>query len=291
MQFQIPQFIETESKIIGPLSLKQFAYMGIAGFMVFILFYVLETFVWIFFSVIIVGAAFALAFIRFNGQKLPTVIVSVARYFWRPKFFLWKAAHDKIQDDSGISRREEKLLQKPVVAPESAPQAPPAVLKEDLQDTTLKLAIPTEGIEESPAIPPELTQTETPALPEPTPQDTHMMETPVIPEITREPSETLTSPPLRTEATPAETRTSPAALAQQNSSLRRPTQKKPRGGNLKNLWLKLSTATKAIAHREKHPPQAAVQNAQAPGKKSEEIFELFRKITGEREVARRVDYR
>ena len=47
MQFQVPQFIETEDKIVGPLTLKQFGYIGGAATVVGLLFLVLNFFLWL----------------------------------------------------------------------------------------------------------------------------------------------------------------------------------------------------------------------------------------------------
>ena len=46
MQFQVPQFIETEDKIVGPLTLRQFLYIGAAGLLSFLLFFVLKIWFW-----------------------------------------------------------------------------------------------------------------------------------------------------------------------------------------------------------------------------------------------------
>ena len=45
MRFQVPQFIEVEDKIFGPLTLKQFIYLAGAGGLVFVLWRVLPLFV------------------------------------------------------------------------------------------------------------------------------------------------------------------------------------------------------------------------------------------------------
>src|SRR3989344_8578588 len=95
MQYQIPQFIETEDKIIGPLRLKQFAYVAIGGFFCFLLFFILKTFVWIFISIIVMVSCASLAFLKFNGQRLPTILVYIVKYIWRPKFYLWMTPREK----------------------------------------------------------------------------------------------------------------------------------------------------------------------------------------------------
>jgi len=45
MRFQVPQFIEVEDKIFGPLTLKQFIYLAGAGGVVFVLWRVFPIFV------------------------------------------------------------------------------------------------------------------------------------------------------------------------------------------------------------------------------------------------------
>lgn len=89
MQFQVPQFIDIEDKIFGPLTLKQFLYLCGAGAVSFLLFFTLTVPVWIGFSVVLMGFAAGLAFIRINGQPLSKMLVAAAEYIWLPKFYLW----------------------------------------------------------------------------------------------------------------------------------------------------------------------------------------------------------
>ena len=62
MLFQLPQFIETEDKIVGPFSLKQFLYVGVAFGISAILYFLVKTWVWLVLSTPLVGAAIAFAF-------------------------------------------------------------------------------------------------------------------------------------------------------------------------------------------------------------------------------------
>lgn len=90
MQFQVPQFIETEAKIIGPFTLKQFLYIALAGILSFISFFFFKTVVWATLTVLLAIAAAALAFVKYNGQPLPRIIGYAFRYLWKPHFFLWQ---------------------------------------------------------------------------------------------------------------------------------------------------------------------------------------------------------
>ncbi len=94
MLFQIPQFIETEDKIVGPLSLKQFLYVGAAGGLIFGLFFILNKTVWFMVSVLIGSMGASLAFIQYNGQPLPKILWYAVNYFWRPRLYLWRRAEE-----------------------------------------------------------------------------------------------------------------------------------------------------------------------------------------------------
>jgi hypothetical protein len=90
MQFQIPQFIEVENKIVGPLSLKQFFIVAAGGGIIFILFFFLATWLWIIATVFIGSASVALAFIKYNGRPLYRVALTAVGFFWKPKLYLWQ---------------------------------------------------------------------------------------------------------------------------------------------------------------------------------------------------------
>ena len=89
MQFQVPQFIDIEDKIIGPLTLKQFFYIAGAGAILFIGFFMLETWLWIVISLPVVGLAVMLAFVRYNGRSMIVMLGAMFRYTWKPKLYLW----------------------------------------------------------------------------------------------------------------------------------------------------------------------------------------------------------
>jgi type IV secretory pathway VirB10-like protein len=263
MQFQIPQFIETESKIIGPMTLKQFAYIGVTGLIIFLLFFILKTAVWAFLSAIIAAIGLGLAFIKYNGQKLPTILRSAIVYIWRPKFYLWMSP-------KGEAKKGDEIKTLEVTKPETAEPAP-------------KLPAPAPAMKDI-AIP---EKTSAPA-PEPA---TQKVETQKQVEVAP------TKKEIVAKALPAEDNKEKLArdrkqafvlAKEEEEKAKGPTKLRDGLRGLKNLWLKLSTTTKTLSKREKQPPAGGVATS---GPKSKEIFELFRKITGERETARRVDYR
>src|SRR3989344_9132943 len=95
MQFQVPQFIETEDKIIGPLTLKQFLYLGAAGFMVFLLYFILELWLWIIIAGVMLLTSATLAFIKINGRPIIVFLKSALNYVWNPKIYIFKTRAPK----------------------------------------------------------------------------------------------------------------------------------------------------------------------------------------------------
>ncbi len=108
-QFQVPQFIETEDKIIGPFTLKQFLYVGSAGVISFFLFFLLGNMgTWFMISLVLVSAAGALAFIKINGRELPKVLLSAFFFIWNPQTYVWKPDQPHMQKSKDAMQQEAK---------------------------------------------------------------------------------------------------------------------------------------------------------------------------------------
>lgn len=86
----MPQFIEVEDKIIGPLTLKQFIYLaGGAGLVVVILIY-LPLYLALPVAAPVVVFALALAFYKLNGKPFIQVLEAGFDYYVGSKLFLWR---------------------------------------------------------------------------------------------------------------------------------------------------------------------------------------------------------
>ncbi len=90
MKYQVPQFVDVESKIIGPLTLKQFIYVAGGVGACFLLLRFLPFIIAILVSIPIAGLAGALAFYKINGKPFEKMIESAALYYSSSKFFIWK---------------------------------------------------------------------------------------------------------------------------------------------------------------------------------------------------------
>ncbi|MDZ7726553.1 MAG: PrgI family protein [Candidatus Campbellbacteria bacterium] len=90
MRFQVPQFIEIEDKIFGPLSFKQFIYViGGAGISYFI-YQLLPLYLAMFIIAPVIGLSLALAFYKFNKKPFVYTLEAAFRYITKNKLYLWK---------------------------------------------------------------------------------------------------------------------------------------------------------------------------------------------------------
>lgn len=90
MDFPVPQFIEVEEKILGPLTLKQTLYLVGAAGVIFILYFFMEMWLFIILSAVIFGTAASFAFIKIGGRSLGQFLSSVIIYSFAPRLFIWK---------------------------------------------------------------------------------------------------------------------------------------------------------------------------------------------------------
>jgi len=102
MRFQVPQFIETESKIIGPFTLKQFIYIAAGVVAIFLLRYALSSlFFWIMVSLPIGAIALALAFAKIDGISLPRYIMLAISFVFGGKKYIYTKEESKT-DEFGL---------------------------------------------------------------------------------------------------------------------------------------------------------------------------------------------
>ncbi|MFH1509576.1 MAG: PrgI family protein [Candidatus Nealsonbacteria bacterium] len=90
MRFIVPQFIEHEAKVVGPLTFTQFIYVGLAGGACFIIYFILPLPIFIAACVVLIGGALALSFLKINGRSLPSVLTSFLSFNLMPKMYIWK---------------------------------------------------------------------------------------------------------------------------------------------------------------------------------------------------------
>ncbi len=122
MQFQIPQFIEHDPKILGPFTAKQSIYIGLALGVCFFLYFTLgksNFFLYIIVCGAVFGLALALAFWKVEGLNIVDVSKNFVNYNANTKIYKWD--------------RKESPVFLPVKTSKKAPE------KEKEEKTNLKL--------------------------------------------------------------------------------------------------------------------------------------------------------
>jgi hypothetical protein len=97
-QFQVPQYIEIEDKIIGPLSVKQFLYVLAAGGGA-LLFFSLDFPSILFWPLSLAWVAFflSLAFGKINGQPFVTVLNNAINHITSTRLYIWKRENKRVK--------------------------------------------------------------------------------------------------------------------------------------------------------------------------------------------------
>jgi len=90
MRFTVPQFINYEAKVIGPLTFKQFVVMAIAGLICAVA--LLKTPVYVYVPIILIvgGGAAGLTLVKFKAQSPSTVLKNFLFFNVSPKIYIWK---------------------------------------------------------------------------------------------------------------------------------------------------------------------------------------------------------
>jgi hypothetical protein len=104
MRYTVPQFIEHEAKIIGPLTFKQFVYLAIAGAGCFVVYFMAPFSVFLISCVVLGLGAVAFAFLKIGGRSLPTMIGNFLTYSLTPKMYIWRKKEQVIT----IYKKEKK---------------------------------------------------------------------------------------------------------------------------------------------------------------------------------------
>lgn len=108
-QFQVPQFITVEDKVIGPLTIKQFLYIAPAALLIIAAKTYLQSFLFWPVSILAGGIAAALAFLKINGRPLPIILKNAAFFVLRPKLYIWKAEKAAVRREAPRAKPEAAI--------------------------------------------------------------------------------------------------------------------------------------------------------------------------------------
>ena len=130
-QFVVPQFIEVEDKIFGPITTRQFLILLVAGTSIFLAFRFGDLSLFIFTTVFIGGFCMILAFVKVNGQNFHYFLLNIIQSLRKPSLRVWQKSYSK-EELNYLRKRGSEKVEAP--APAAAP-----VKRERIRDLALQV--------------------------------------------------------------------------------------------------------------------------------------------------------
>ena len=88
-QFTVPQFIDVESKIIGPITTRQFLILLAAAVIIGISYKIFDFSLFVTITVFVLGIASLFSFVKVNGRPFHYFIVNITQTMRRPGTRVW----------------------------------------------------------------------------------------------------------------------------------------------------------------------------------------------------------
>ncbi len=116
-QFVVPQFIDVEDKIFGPITTRQFIILLVTGIVIFIIFRLADLVTFIASLVILGGGALIFAFGRVNGQAFHYFVLNLVQTMSRPRLRVWHKEKSKeeleyLRTKGMVEQAEQRVVQK-----------------------------------------------------------------------------------------------------------------------------------------------------------------------------------
>lgn len=89
-QFVVPQFIDVEDKILGPITVRQFIIMLVGGGMCFVAYKLADFILFVLEAAFISLITFVIAFIKINGRPIHYFLLNLIQTSMRARLRIWQ---------------------------------------------------------------------------------------------------------------------------------------------------------------------------------------------------------
>lgn len=127
-QFVVPQFIDVEDRIFGPITTRQFIILLVGGILIFLAFRFGDFSLFVFTLAIVGGLSLLFAFVKVNGQQFHYFLLNIIQTTRKPSLRIWY----KMYSDDELNYLRKHIVEKPVEIPKQV-----AVKKEHIRDLSL----------------------------------------------------------------------------------------------------------------------------------------------------------
>jgi len=91
-QFTVPQFIDVESKIIGPITTRQFLIILLSAILIGFCYRIFDFTLFLFCAIFIAIVATLFSFVKINGRPFHFFVLNMVQTFRRPRLRIWNNA-------------------------------------------------------------------------------------------------------------------------------------------------------------------------------------------------------
>lgn len=134
-QFTVPQFIDVEDKIIGPITVRQFIIMLTGSIFIGIGYKLFDFSLFLVMGILIFGVSGIFAFLKINGMPFHFFVLNFVQTLEKPALRVWNNRLDYVAE---IEEKEVKII------PENAYVKPHLVTTSRLAE--LSLIVDTKGV-------------------------------------------------------------------------------------------------------------------------------------------------
>jgi len=110
-QYQVPQFIDVEDRILGPITMRQFFIMLIPFGVGILLYFIVKFWLVIVIDLPVLIASAVFAFYKPYGMKFSRFFSSLLSFLMKPRMYLWKREEQPRVVFEGISKDHVAVLE------------------------------------------------------------------------------------------------------------------------------------------------------------------------------------
>ena len=117
MRFIVPQFIDIEPKIMGPVSLRQFLILLATGGLIFVCYKLADFTLFLIETVVLFALGGIIAFFKVNGQPVHFFLLNFLQSAKRPKLRVWYKEGIEAKEvilSEKVKEKEEEIARPPL---------------------------------------------------------------------------------------------------------------------------------------------------------------------------------
>jgi len=109
-QVVVPQFLDVEDKIIGPITVRQFIELLVGALIMAVFYKIFDFSLFVFSSLVVFALDVVVAFAKINGQSFHLFLLNFIQTMRNPKLKVWrKASSPKEMKELLVRSEEEKI--------------------------------------------------------------------------------------------------------------------------------------------------------------------------------------